>query len=109
MGLTKDIADLLASIPVNAVLRERVTEIKTRCEALEQKVIDLEKQNCRLVQENAELNGKLLAKGSPEQWINSRGVRFKKTAKGGIEPDAYCARCDDTTLFAIDNDFPLSC
>lgn len=101
MGL---FADILKEIPTTSVARERMA-------LAEQKYEMLERENEVLKQETARLKGDLesLRRQVPStEWVEARGVAFKRRSDGTLEPDAYCPDCK-RAMRALDPEMPLRC
>jgi hypothetical protein len=81
------LTDLLKEYPALEVARERIVAAETQIAAMES-------ENFRLRGENARLKERLsaLARSIPRDFVEARGVLFKRT-DGGFEPDAYCPDC----------------
>src|ERR1039458_4550468 len=80
------ILDLIADIPTNAVLR-------LRAQALEKKVGELEAEISRLVKRIGELDRQISANAGSDQFVEHRGVLFKRKPGGGYVEQPYCFVC----------------
>lgn len=104
MGL---LTDILKEIPTSGVLKERVALAEQKYELLEQQSENLKLENARLKAENAALR-----KAAPSsEFVEARGVLFKRKADGSFEPDAYCPDCRRPLSMGAIHDlyFPPTC
>lgn len=98
------LTDLLKEYPALNVARERLALADAKYELLE-------RENGTLKLEIARLKGELeaLRRTAPStEWVEARGVLFKRRADGTFEPDAYCPECK-RALNALESFMPLRC
>lgn len=98
------LSDLLKDYPALNVAQERVALAEAKYAALEE-------ENKRLKGENAQLKGELAAAQRQipsDDFVERRGVLFKRRADGKFDPDAYCPKCK-TPLYAMDDIFIPTC
>lgn len=86
------ILDLLADIPTNAVLRERLTLIREQAEIQEKQLAEARAENAKLKDKTAALEKQVNAKPGDE-FVEHRGGFFKRKPEGGYHTAVYCARC----------------
>jgi ribosomal protein L37AE/L43A len=87
--------DFLKGLPVNPVLREKVSEMNSTIDRLTETNASLEKENSDLVAENAKLRQQFSEqKASASEFTDTRGLKIKKLPTGGyVETVAYCPHC----------------
>jgi len=99
------LTDILKEIPTSGVLRERVALAEQKYDLLERENEVLKHENARLKAENAALK-----KAVPStEFVETRGVLFKRKADGTFEPDAYCPDCKRALWTLDESIFPLGC
>lgn len=87
------ILDLLADIPTNAVLRERIVFIREQAEALEKQIAQCEQENTGLKKRVAQLENALAAVAKADEFVECRGALFKRKPTGGYDLAVYCPSC----------------
>lgn len=93
--------ELLAALPVNAVLRIEGQRLIRRVEELEAEVSNLKN-------EIAEKDSQLAKLSAENKFVKFRGVRWEPDGFGGYATDPICPTCD-ITLCGIEDFFPLRC
>jgi hypothetical protein len=83
--------DVLQGIPLNSVLRERISLAEEKFRSLELENEKLKQQNAVLTAENISLNERLLAREAVRAFVERRGVLWKKEEDGNWLP--CCPRC----------------
>lgn len=99
------LTDILKDIPTVGVARERIA-------LAEQKYELLERENETLKLENVRLKGELeaLRRQVPStEWVEARGVLFKRRPDGRFEQDAYCPSCKLVLSTFREEVFPPQC
>lgn len=101
------LADILKDLPTVGVARERIALVEQKYELLERENEVLKHENARL---KSELDAMRRQVPSTE-WVEARGVLFKRKSDGKFEPDAYCPDCKRALSGAAMHDlyFPQSC
>jgi hypothetical protein len=99
MGLFKDIQDALASIPLNAVLRERLARAGDDEEALHDRIRALEEENSCLKKAVAELTTQIQKQFAASEYVEHAGALFKRKPGGGYHLSIYCPSCQKAAAF----------
>jgi hypothetical protein len=87
------IADFLAGIPVNGVLRDRIATLLEDKQRLEKKIETLEKEKAELIRQAGELRQEIAQYQTPPDTVRYRGVVFKGVSKGAKGVEIDCAAC----------------
>ena len=88
-----NISDFLSGIPVNAVLRERIALLLEDKERLEKQLKELQEANAGLVKERGTLRSQLASYQAATEYVEHRGVLFKRQARGGYALIPYYSSC----------------
>jgi len=88
-----NISEFLSGIPVNAVLRERIALLLEDKQRLEKQVKELQEANAGLVKDCGTLRSQLAGYQAAAEYVEHRGVLFKRQARGGYALIPYCAAC----------------
>jgi len=110
-AITKAISSVqgaLEGIQTVAILKERLALIRDQLEIARQSVIELEKENAALVEENNELREATDRQESQQEFVEYRGALFKPLAGGGYSPDPFCLDCH-AVMFSFEDLFPFEC
>lgn len=67
--------------------------LNTKLALLKEHIIELEKENARVIRENAELKQKLSRYEMGEELVEARGAAFKRLPGGGYDKTPYCPIC----------------
>jgi len=108
MGLLTDIGTLISECGSNAVLRERLLLLRDQLENVNKKIIRLEEENANLVKENGRLTGDLKKATAPKDFIEHRGVFFRRLPSGNLEEGIYCPGCK-IPMVSFQGMFPFTC
>ena len=98
------LTDLLKEVPTTGLARQRIA-------IAEEKVAAMEAELDRLRDANAQLAGELAAARQlvpHPDFVEVRGVLFKRKAGGGFEPVAYCPDCK-RVLSSTEPFMPMDC
>jgi hypothetical protein len=98
------LTDFLKEIPTAGVARERMALAQERAAAMEAEVERLKEENARVIKELDAARRQLPS----AEFVEYRGVLFKRRAGGSFEPDAYCPDCK-RVLSSIEAFLPLEC
>jgi hypothetical protein len=82
-------SDLLKEYPALEVAKERIALLETKFTTLETENAKLRDEVANLRRENEAIKRQLPS----EDFVEARGVLFKRKADGSFEPDAYCPNC----------------
>jgi hypothetical protein len=96
-----DFFNILAGIPVNSVLRERVELLKDLYVAKEKEVEDLKQELAQVKKDHKEALKQLADQSKTEQFVEHRGAYFKKNADGEFEKTVYCPKCKQSTFYRM--------
>ncbi len=91
-----------------AILKERLSLAADQFKKLEEENGLLKHEKASLEDELGRLRTQLKATLIPQEFVESRGVLFKRLNDGKIAPDAYCPTCK-TVLFSLQGVLPLNC
>jgi len=75
------------------LLEENNEQLKDRVAFLKEEAEKLKAQNLSLVERNAGLQARVDLASQAEEFIEFRGLAFKKSANGTVLPVAYCPEC----------------
>lgn len=75
-----------------SILRERVDALREQFERVEQEKDRLQAENKELIDQVRELQGELQKKAVPDEYMEHRGVLFRRVS-GSIQDEAYCPEC----------------
>lgn len=98
--------ELLKSIPLNEVLRERIGQLQADILKLEQKksnaekkLGELEEKHLELIQEYEEY------RASHEQFVEVKGMKFKRLESGAYGEIPYCINplCHNAPMSVVDD------
>ena len=108
MGLIENISTLITEHGSSSILKERLLLFRDQMEHLQRKHDGLHEENERLKKTVADLTTELQRKSVPNQFDEHRGVLFKRSADGKVQPDVYCpdCRCVMTSLQGL---MPFRC
>ena len=104
MGLLSGIERLINEHGSATILKERLELLRDQAKALESTVADLQRRNAALEARVAELQSEVV----PKQFIEHRGVLFKRGGSGVVEETVYCPSCR-TAMNALDDELPFRC
>lgn len=97
----------LGNVKSVAVVKEHVALLSAKLQLLKDDIEKLEKENSDLVRRNADLEEQALRQKESEQFVESRGALFKRTADGySVTP--YCPSCR-RSMFCLRHMFPYAC
>jgi hypothetical protein len=99
--------DLLADIPTNAVLRERIELIREQAAKTEKQLAEALKENETLRTRVAALEKQVPAKTAGE-FVEHRGVYFKRKPGGGFHHAVYCFACKNP-MSSPEGEIPYHC
>ncbi len=91
-----------------AILKERLSLAADQFKQLEEENRKLKSVNAALEGRVSELSRKLETGSVPRDFVESRGVLFRRQADGKIEKDAYCPTCK-TVMFSLSGVTPFHC
>lgn len=96
-GLVKDITDWVGAVQVNSALRERIELWRDKAQALEDKVVELEKENAALKEAAAKMQNQLTKPLTSSDYVYHKGAAFKRLPSGGANSEfVYCPKCYQT-------------
>ncbi|MEI8245822.1 MAG: bZIP transcription factor [Lentisphaerota bacterium] len=95
--MIQTIADIIAGLPLNVVLRKQLEILGESAAALEQRIETLEKENSTLVEANAKLTKEILSMKKHEEFVEHCGALFKRNSGAGYQLVVYCPRCKTST------------
>ena len=104
---TMKILELIANAQANPALRAHAALLRDMHQAAKEEVAELKQKVLELEAENYRLKQETTRQKKSQEFIEKRGVLFKRGSDGRIEPDAYCKTCFGV-LMGID-DLPLYC
>jgi len=96
-GIVDALGKLLLDLPVNDVLRERLLLLKEQVEAMEHRILALDKENAELAEKVRELSQKYEAQLVPEAFTEHEGALFKRKPDGTWIHAVYCPSCKRST------------
>lgn len=102
------ILELLADIPTNAVLRERITLIREQAQALEKQVAQLQHENATLKMRVSDLESQASSTAAAGEFVECRGALFKRKPAGGYHLAVYCPRCRGP-MMSLEDELPFHC
>lgn len=103
------LTELLAGIPVNAVLRERLALIKDQAESLEQEVVNLKKQLAEKNRQLSEAQRKLSERAAEQEFVKASGVLWAiLPSRDGYEEFPHCPVCR-LPMSALEGFFHFEC
>lgn len=103
------IFDLLADTPTNAVLRERIADIRAESQRLVDRVEELERKYADAMEQLAEARRQLAAQASAkEQFVKHSGVLWEREATGGYARYPVCPRCE-LPMNSLEGVLPFRC
>jgi len=108
MNLLNLLRNLINEHGSSQILRERLSLAADEAKKLEKEYRELEAENEKLKQENTELRQQLEAATIPDEFVEARGVLFRRLSNGEIDKDAYCPTCK-TVMFSLHGVLPLKC
>jgi len=91
-NILQTLTGIIQEFGTSAVLRERLLLLKEQFQLLEKESVSLKEENSRLKKQHAELVIQLDKYALSEQFVEKRGVLFRKTANGYSE-SPYCPVC----------------
>jgi hypothetical protein len=97
--------DLLKQYPALEVARERLALADEKYESLGRENETLKLDNARLRRELEALRSSI----PRTEFVESRGVLFKRKPDGTFGPDAYCPDCERVLSTFEESVFPPSC
>lgn len=98
-GLLGTIFKLYEDASTGAIKREHIALLQEQVQPLVKKIEDVEEENARLKKSSEAATRQLAEYAAREQFIEFRGVLFKKALSGGYYPDAYCPACRTVLMF----------
>ena len=90
------------------ILRERLALLRDQTQALEKENVELKKSVTDLEDRNRNLAAQLKAQARSEEFVERRGVLFKRNPAGGYHEAVYCPICY-STLGTIHPELPYAC
>lgn len=93
MTILKELLDALASVPLNAVLRERLDRAGDEEKALHDRIRALEEENAHLKKDVENLTRQVQEQSAASEYIECRGAIFKRKPGGLYEGVVYCPGC----------------
>ena len=108
MSLLRELQTLITEHGSAAVLRERLGLFSDKVEALEQKLVELQKENAALKEELGQAKNQLKAKAAMEEFVEHWGALFKRKIAGGYHEAVFCPDCRGP-MFSFMGDMPFHC
>lgn len=93
MGIFDNIKNILIELPVSDILRERLLLLEAQIKIIEEENINLKKKNTELLRNLNRIEKELADIRATEQFIEHRGMLFKRKAGGGYHKAAFCPLC----------------
>ena len=93
MGLLETIDKLITERGSAAVMDKHLAFVREQAATLEKQIATLQQENTTLKQQLAKCQGELSANATAEDFIEHRGVLFKRKAGGGYHLAVYCPLC----------------
>lgn len=91
-----------------AILKERLALAAEQFKKIEEENRLLKHEKTAIEDELGKLRAQLKEVLIPQEFVESRGVLFKRIKDGKYEPDAYCPTCK-VVLFSLSGVLPLKC
>jgi hypothetical protein len=91
-NVLQTLTDILQEVGTASVLRERLLLLQDQLQLMMQENINLEKENARFKKQIKEFTVQLEEYSLPEQFIEHRGVLFRKSG-GRYSESPYCPVC----------------
>lgn len=90
------------------ILKERLELVREQLDAIKNEKDALQKENTKLKKEVERLNKELESKTIPDDFIEHRGVLFRRNRDGKIDPIVYCRACK-LPMQSFQKMMPYSC
>jgi len=89
----------------SAILKERLALVKDMLDKVEKEKYDLERELNKAQEEISRLKSTIPS----TEFVQYRGVKFKRKPSGGYEKTAYCPSCELGMASASSRSMPLVC
>jgi hypothetical protein len=106
-NVLQTLTGILQEVGTASVLRERLLLLQDQLQLVVQENVDLKKENARLKKQHKELAVQLEEYSLPEQFVEHRGVLFRKTGSGYSE-SPYCPVCK-IPMSSMEQGVPFFC
>lgn len=93
MGIVKDVQELLAGVPINPVLRERLQLVQDTEKTLKDRIRALEEENADLKKAVCEMAQQIQTHAALAEYVEHAGALFKRKPGGGYHLSVYCPSC----------------
>ncbi len=90
------------------ILKERIVQLREEFDRLKDKHDSLERDNERLKAEVERLGKALEKEAIPNEYIEHRGVLFRRLPNGNIQDEVYCPSCK-CTMGSLEGELPYRC
>ncbi len=77
----------------STILRERLIAIHEEADKLSKRVVALEEENAKLVQQLRDALARLEKPALAGEFIEHRGVLLRRNKHGDFDPEVYCFEC----------------
>ena len=91
-NVLQTVTDILQEVGTASVLRERLLLLQDQLQLMVKENVKLKKENARLKKQHKELAVQLEEYSLPEQFVEHRGVLFRKSG-GRYSESPYCLAC----------------
>jgi regulator of replication initiation timing len=108
MSLIESFDTLISEIGTSKIHKAHIALLKETIQTIVDENESLKKENARLVEENAKLRGEIAEKTVLDEFVEERGILFKKKPGGGYHETPYCPRCRLPMASGFPG-FPLQC
>jgi hypothetical protein len=106
-NVVQTLTNILQEVGTASVLRERLLLLQDQLQLVVQENVNLKKENTRLKKQHKELTVQLEKYSLPEQFVEHRGVLFRKSGSGYSE-SPYCPVCK-IPMSSVEPGIPFFC
>jgi len=107
LNVLQTLTGIIQEFGTSAILRERLLLLQEQLQLLEKESVALKEENSRLKKQHEELVIQLDKHALSEQFIEKRGVLFRKTANG-YSDSPFCPVCK-ALLRSLERSIPFLC